>query len=96
MGVGASSQPVQSSVTEACHYCKEPGHFKNNCPKLAVKRQKKSVHIVGEAATPEQQPSDMQAEIAKLRDILKLMQKWLDASETENKQLKAAKSQMGF
>ena len=98
--MGVSPQPVQSSVTSACHYCKESGHFKNNCSKLAAKGQKKGVHIIGEAVTPEQQREDPATMMAHMQDQMNNMQKifeaQMEALKAENVKLKASTSRSGF
>ena len=94
--MGVSPQPVQSSVTSACHYCKEVGHFKNNCPKLAAKGQKKSIRTIGEAVIPEQQHGTPNAEMTQLKDMMEMMHKRMEVLEAENVRLKVSTSQLGF
>ena len=100
MGVGTSLQPVRLSVTSACHYCKEVGHFKNNCLKLAAKRQKKSICMIEEAVTPQQQQEDPTATMACMQDQMNNMQKifeaQMEALKAENVKLKASTSWSGF
>ena len=41
------ADPGYFAKDKACHYCKELGHVKNDCPKLAQKRSKNKCEYPG-------------------------------------------------
>ena len=45
-GVSSSSRPMTSGTFGACHYCKEQGHYKINCPKLRRVQQRAAMVTV--------------------------------------------------